>query len=191
VYQPKPNVARLARDLGEEDLAASLEAEARDLKTRFNRDFWLEKEGYYALALDGAKRPVSTVTSNPGHCLWSRIVEVDKAPRVVRRLLSPALASGWGIRTLATRQRAYDPIGYHTGTVWPHDNALIAHGMRRYGFDREARQVLDQLASAGAYFAYARFPELFCGFGAEEVPVPVEYPVAAGPRPGPPVRRCS
>jgi glycogen debranching enzyme len=182
VFQAKQNVARLARDLGEEDLAERLDAEAAELKQRFNRAFWIDELGYYALALDGRKRQVRTVTSNPGHCLWSRIVDEDKAPRVVRRLLSSTLASGWGIRTLAAKQQAYDPIGYHTGTVWPHDNALIAHGMRRYGFDREARQVLDQLAAAGAFFAYARYPELFCGFSADEVPVPVEYPVACRPQ---------
>jgi glycogen debranching enzyme len=142
----------------------------------------MEKEGFFCLALDGEKRRVTTITSNPGHCLWSRIVDEDKASRVVRRLLSPALSSGWGIRTLATRQAAYDPIGYHTGSVWPHDNALIAHGMKRYGFDREAREVLDELALAGAFFPYARFPELFCGFSAEEVPVPVQYPVACRPQ---------
>jgi glycogen debranching enzyme len=182
VYQAKRNVARLASDLGDRELAEKLEREAADLRERFNRDFWLEQPGYFALALDGEKRPVGTVTSNPGHCLWSRIVDEDKAGKVVRRLLSPALASGWGIRTLAARQAPYDPIGYHTGTVWPHDNALIAHGMRRYGFDREARQVLDGLALAGAFFPYARFPELFCGFSAEEVPVPVQYPVACRPQ---------
>jgi glycogen debranching enzyme len=182
VYQAKRNVARLATDLGEHELAERLEREAADLKERFNRDFWMERPGYYALALDGQKRPVETITSNPGHCLWSRIVDEDKAGKVVRRLLSPALMSGWGIRTLAARQTPYDPIGYHTGTVWPHDNAVIAHGMRRYGFDREARKVLDGLALAGAFFPYARFPELFCGFSAEEVPVPVQYPVACRPQ---------
>jgi glycogen debranching enzyme len=182
VYQAKRNVARLATDLGEHELAERLEREAADLKERFNRDFWMERPGYYALALDGQKRPVETITSNPGHCLWSRIVDEDKAGKVVRRLLSPVLMSGWGIRTLAARQTPYDPIGYHTGTVWPHDNAVIAHGMRRYGFDREARKVLDGLALAGAFFPYARFPELFCGFSAEEVPVPVQYPVACRPQ---------
>lgn len=125
---------------------------------------------------------MATIASNPGHCLWSRIVDPDKAARVVRRLTSSALSSGWGIRTLAVKQRAYDPIGYHTGSVWPHDNALIAHGMKRYGFDRECREVLDQLALAGAFFPYARFPELFCGFPAEDVPVPVQYPVACRPQ---------
>jgi glycogen debranching enzyme len=182
VYQAKRSVARLAADLGEADLADRLEREASELRERFNRDFWMEKQGYFALALDGDKRPVETITSNPGHCLWSRIVDQDRAARVVRRVLSPALSSGWGIRTLAAKQAPYDPIGYHTGTVWPHDNALIAHGMRRYGFDREARAVLDGLAAAGAFFPYARFPELFCGFSSEEVPVPVQYPVACRPQ---------
>jgi glycogen debranching enzyme len=182
VYQAKRNVARVARDLGEDDLADRLDKEAQELKERFNRDFWMEKEGFFGLCLDGNKRLVPTITSNPGHCLWSRIVDEDKAPRVVRRLVSSALSSGWGIRTLAQKQAAYDPIGYHTGSVWPHDNALIAHGMKRYGFDREARQVLDQLALAGAFFPYARFPEVFCGFSAEDVPVPVQYPVACRPQ---------
>jgi glycogen debranching enzyme len=182
VYQAKRNIARLARDLEDPDLADRLEKEADELKERFNRDFWLEDRGFYALALDGSKRPVETLTSNPGHCLWSRIIDEEKAPKVVRRLLSPTLSSGWGIRTLAAKQTPYDPIGYHTGSVWPHDTALIAHGMRRYGFDREARQVLDQLALAGAFFPYARFPEVFCGFSGEEVPVPVQYPVACRPQ---------
>jgi glycogen debranching enzyme len=182
VYQAKKNIARLARDLDDPDLAERLDKEADELKERFNRDFWVEEQGYYALALDGSKRPVETLTSNPGHCLWSRIIDEERAPRVVRRLLSPALSSGWGIRTLAAKQKPYDPIGYHTGSVWPHDTALIAHGMRRYGFDREARQVLDQLALAGAFFPYARFPEVFCGFAADEVPVPVQYPVACRPQ---------
>ncbi len=182
VFQAKRNTARLARALGDEQLAGRLDREAAELQERFNRDFWMEKEGYFCLALDGNKRQVPTITSNPGHCLWSRVVDDDKAERVVQRLLSPTLASGWGIRTLATKQGAYDPIGYHTGTVWPHDNALIAHGMKRYGFDREAREVLDQLALAGAFFPMARFPELFCGFAAEDVPVPVQYPVACRPQ---------
>ncbi len=182
VYRAKRTVARLAEDLGEPDLAERLEREAADLRERFNRDFWLEKQGYYALALDGDKRPVETIASNPGHGLWARIIDPERAGRVVRWLLSPALSSGWGIRTLAAKQAPYDPIGYHTGSVWPHDTALIAHGMRRYGFDREARTVLDGLAAAGAFFPYARFPELFCGFSSEEVPVPVQYPVACRPQ---------
>jgi glycogen debranching enzyme len=182
VYQAKSRVARLARDLGDQDLARRLEREAAELKERFNRDFWMESEGYYALALDANKQQVATITSNPGHGLWSGIIDQAKAARVVRRLLSPGLSSGWGIRTLASKQGPYDPLGYHTGTVWPHDNALIAHGMRLYGFDQESMRVIDQLIMAGAHFPMARFPELYCGFSREDVPLPVEYPVACRPQ---------
>lgn len=182
VYLAKVRVAHLARILGEDELAQQLEREAAELKERFNRDFWMEREGYYALALDGEKRQVPTITSNPGQGLWSGIVDEGRAARVVGVLLSPALSSGWGIRTLAAGQPVYDPIGYHTGSVWPHDNALIAHGLKRYGFDREAQDVLDQLTLAGSFFPYARFPELYCGFSAQEVPVPVQYPVACRPQ---------
>src|SRR5439155_25311349 len=106
----------------------------------------------------------------------------DKAGRIARRLLSPALSSGWGLRTLAARQRPYDPLGYHTGTVWPHDNALIAHGLKLYGFDAEAMKIIDQMSAAGMYFSYSRYPELFCGFSQDDAPVPVEYPVACRPQ---------
>jgi glycogen debranching enzyme len=182
VYLAKIRMARLARDLGETALADKLDGEAKDLKERFNKDFWMDAEGYYALALDGKKRQVPVLASNAGHCLWSEIVDEDKAPRVARRLLGTGLSSGWGIRTLGMRQTPYDPIGYHTGTVWPHDNALIAHGLKRYGLDREAMQVIDQMSLAGVYFPLARYPELFCGFGADQVPVPVQYPVACSPQ---------
>jgi glycogen debranching enzyme len=182
VYQAKVRMAKVARDLDEPDLAERLEKEAADLKERFNRDFWMESEGYFALALDKDKKQVTTITSNPGQCLWSGIVDEAKALRVVRRLLAPGLCSGFGIRTLASKQRPYDPLGYHVGTVWPHDNALIAHGMRLYGFDNEAVRLLDQLIMAGGYFPLARFPELYCGFSADDVPLPVEYPVACRPQ---------
>jgi glycogen debranching enzyme len=182
VFAAKSQLAQVALALGESDEAARLEQEASALKDRFNRDFWLEKEGYYALALDRDKRPVPTITSNPGHALWAGIVDPRFALKVAQRLVSPALLSGWGIRTLSNRHPVFDPIGYHTGTVWPHDNSLIAHGLKRYGFDRQALAVLDQLALAGAYFPYGRFPELFCGFSSERVPVPVQYPVACRPQ---------
>jgi glycogen debranching enzyme len=182
VYLAKSRVARLARKLGEEDLAARLEKEAADLKQRFNRDFWMEAEGYFALALDGDKQMVRTITSNPGHCLWSQVVDEDKAARVARKLVSPALSSGWGIRTLAARQPCFDPLGYHTGTVWPHDSALVAHGLKLYGFDQEAMNLIDQLTGAGFHFPLGRFPELFCGFARDDVPLPVEYPVSCRPQ---------
>lgn len=182
VYDAKRRLARVARALGHEDLARDLEQRAEDLKRRFNEDFWMPDEGYYAVALDGAKRQVGSITSNPGHCLWSRIVDDDRAPRVARRLLSPELSSGWGIRTLSARNPAFDPIGYHTGSVWPHDNALVAHGLKLYGLDEESNRLIDQLAAAGSFFRESRFPELFCGFSREDVPVPVEYPVACRPQ---------
>ncbi|MDP9340843.1 MAG: amylo-alpha-1,6-glucosidase [Actinomycetota bacterium] len=182
VFEAKRRAATLARAVGDQRLAERLEGEAEALKERFNRDFWMEREGYFALALDGDKRQVTTITSNPGQALWAGIVDEDKAARVAGKLTSPQLLSGWGIRTLAARQTPYDPIGYHTGTVWPHDNSLIAHGLKRYGFDQESMRVIDELCLAGAYFPLARYPELWCGFSAEDVPVPVQYPVACRPQ---------
>jgi glycogen debranching enzyme len=182
VYDAKRRMGWLARTLGDNELADRLEREAEELKERFNRDFWMEKESFYGLALDGEKNLVPTITSNPGHCLWSGIVDAERSTRVARRLMGSGLSSGWGIRTLAARQDAYDPIGYHTGSIWPHDNALIAHGLKMSGFDRESMQVIDQLSLAGAYFPLARYPELFCGFSPNDVPLPVEYPVACRPQ---------
>ena len=184
VHDAKARIAELARVMEDDALADRLEKEARELKERFNRDFWMDDVGYYALALDGDKKPVRTITSNPGHALWANIADEDKARKVAHRLLSShgGLSSGWGIRTLASGQRPYDPIGYHTGTVWPHDSALIAHGLRRYQMDREAIHIIDQLARAGAFFPLGRFPELWCGFSADEVPEPVQYPVACRPQ---------
>lgn len=182
VCRAKRDVAELARAVGERDLGERLEREADELRERIDRAFWMPEEGYYALALDGAKRQVRTITSNPGHLLWSGVVTPERAARVARRLQHPTLRSGWGIRTLATKQGAYDPIGYHTGSVWPHDNSLIAEGLKRYGLDREAHAILWELIRAGGHFPYNRFPELYCGFSDGEVPVPVEYPVACRPQ---------
>ena len=182
VYQAKSRMALLADELGALDLAERLRTDAALLKQRFNEDFWLEEEGTFALALDGDKRKVETVASNAGHTLWSGIADAEKAARVAKRMLSPRLSSGWGIRTLAAGQRPYDPLGYHTGSVWPHDNALIAHGLKRYGFDEDAGRAVEQLFAAGLYFPLGRFPELFCGFSREEAPVPVEHPLACRPQ---------
>jgi glycogen debranching enzyme len=182
VYDAWKQVARVARALAHGDVAGELEHKADVLKQKFNEDFWMPEAGYYAVALDGNKEQVRSITSNPGHGLWSRIIEHDRAGRVVRRLLAPDMSSGWGIRTLSAKNPAYDPIGYHTGTVWPHDNSLIAHGMKLSGFDDAANKVIGQLALSGAFFPAGRFPELFCGFSRDDVPVPVEYPVACRPQ---------
>lgn len=164
VYQAKLGLAQLAGVHGDQELSARLEDEANLLKTRFNRAFWLEEEDFFAQALDANKSPVSSITSNAGHLLWSGIVEPDRAKQVVRRLLADDMFSGWGIRTLSAASPNYNPMSYHNGSVWPHDNSLIAQGMRRYGFHAEAAEVIESVISAGLRFPSNRLPELFCGF---------------------------
>ncbi len=182
VYDAKLRTARVARALGHDDLADDLEDQAAGLGRRFNEDFWMPSHRYYAVGLDGNKQQIASVTSNPGHALWSGIIDHDRARHVARRLVSSEMHSGWGIRTLSAKNPGFDPIGYHTGTVWPHDNALIAHGLTIYGFESEANKVMSALTLAGAFFRDARFPELFCGFSREEAAIPVEYPVACRPQ---------
>ncbi|MGH2447043.1 MAG: amylo-alpha-1,6-glucosidase [Chloroflexota bacterium] len=164
VYQAKTGMAALARERGEMALATRLETEAADLKERFNRDFWMPDLGFYAQALDGDKRQVRSITSNAGHCLLSGIYEKDKANGVVERLLMSDMFSGWGIRTLSAASPHYNPMSYHNGSVWPHDSALIALGMRRAGFDEPADRIVTGLIEAGLRFPDGRLPELFCGF---------------------------
>ncbi|HLW16425.1 MAG TPA: glycogen debranching N-terminal domain-containing protein [Actinomycetota bacterium] len=181
VYDAKRRIGELAHALGHEDIGKQLEHEAADLKERYNRDFWMNEHNTYAVGLDANKEQIKSVTSNPGHGLWSRIVDNAKAQRLARRLMAPDMLSGWGVRTLSSMNPGYDPIGYHTGTIWPHDNSLIAHGLMRYGFIEESNRVINELALAGAFFDF-RYPELFCGYARDDVPVPVEYPVACRPQ---------
>jgi glycogen debranching enzyme len=152
-----------------------LRAKAAALKRRFNRDFWMPDEKFFAQALDGAKRPVRTVTSNPGHCLWMRIADRRKAAHVAARLVSPEMFSGWGIRTLSDRAVNYDPCSYHNGSVWPFDTALAVAGMRHYGFAAEAERVARSLLESASEFPLGRPPELFCGDGREPGQAPREY----------------
>ena len=136
---------------------------ARDLRSRFNQDFWLDDQGTYALALDADKKPVEAVASNVGHCLWTGIIEPEKAARVADRLMSDEMFSGWGVRTLSRSMSAFNPVGYHTGSVWPHDNSICAAGLARYGFVEHAQRIiLAQLDVAEAHDG--RLPELFAGF---------------------------
>ena len=182
VYDAKVRCARFAREFWDDpELGERLEREAEELKRRFDDDFWLSDREYYALALDGRKRQVDAVTSNPGHLLWSRIVDEDKADAVVRHLLGDALFSGWGIRTMAEGERGYNPIRYHNGTVWPHDNSLIAHGLARYGYRDEAATVAQATLEAATYFRY-RLPEVFAGYRRTRTGFPVEYPTASSPQ---------
>jgi glycogen debranching enzyme len=143
---------------------------------------WMDAKGTYAIALDRDKRQVDAVTSNPGHLLFSRAVSPERARAVARSLLSPAMWSGWGIRTLAADQPAYNPLSYHNGTVWPHDNALCAMGLAAYGMTREAGEVLTALWQAGQHFRRLRMPELFCGLPRDGGEFPVHYPVACSPQ---------
>lgn len=183
VYDAKLRCAELAEEVWRDTaLAGHLRTEAAALKERFNRDFWIEERGgYFALALDAGKRRVDSLTSNIGHLLWSGIVEEEKAERVVRRLFSPALYSGWGVRTLSTDDHAYNPIVYHNGTVWPHDNSLIAAGLARYGFREEAVRVVQGLLEAAAFFDH-RLPEVFAGYPRERARFPVRYPTSSSPQ---------
>jgi glycogen debranching enzyme len=173
--------ARFAARAGDLPLARHWEGRASRLKKDFNDAFWLPEQGYFALALDGDKRPVDGLASNMGHCLWSGIVDDDKAALVAERLLSPDMFSGWGVRTLSTRMTAYNPVSYHNGSVWPHDNALIAAGLMKYGFVDHAQRIALALFEASEHFG-GRLPELFCGFSREEYGHPVPYPNACMPQ---------
>jgi glycogen debranching enzyme len=153
----------------------ALKDKAADVKRRFNRDFWISKEKFFAQALDGSKRQVKAITSNPGHCLWMRIVDNPKAADVVQRLMSPELFSGWGIRTLSDRAINYDPCSYHNGSVWPFDTALAIAGMRQYGFAADAERAARALIEASIEFPLRRPPELFCGDVREPGVPPNEY----------------
>jgi glycogen debranching enzyme len=164
IYQAKTGLARIFRLLGQASESERLEAEAVALKRRFNDLFWMPGVRFYAQALDGAKRQVTSVSSNPGHCLWSGIVDKRRAGAVVRRLLSPDMFTGWGVRTLSDTSPSFNPMSYHNGSIWPHDNSLMAAGMRRYGFGEEAELVSRAVLQASMRFTEARIPELFCGF---------------------------
>jgi glycogen debranching enzyme len=181
VYSAYIARAWMAYDVGDEALAHDFRDRAERLKKQFNEQFWLPDRGYYAVALDRNKRPVDACASNMGHCLWSGIVDEDKASQVARRLMSPEMFSGWGVRTLATDMGAYNPVSYHNGSVWPHDNALIVAGLIRYGFVKEAQQLSSALMEAAEY-TDNRLPELFCGFSRSACPEPIPYPTACSPQ---------
>ena len=182
VYDAKRRAARLAREFWDDaTLATRLESEAADLKRRFNDDFWIADGEYFALALDGEKRRVDSLTSNIGHLLWSGIVDEDKAAALARHLVGDRLFSGWGVRTMAAGERGYNPLGYHTGTVWPHDNSLIAHGLARYGHREEAARIAEAMLEAAEFFQH-RLPEVFAGYPRADTLFPVEYPTACSPQ---------
>jgi glycogen debranching enzyme len=182
VFDAKVRMARLARVRGDVALATRLEAEAAALQAHFEAAFWVADQGFYAMALDGGKRPADAIASNAGHCLWSGIVPPSRAHAVAERLLAPSMFSGWGIRTYASDQPGYNPIGYHTGSVWPHDTSIAAAGLKRYGLHEEANRLVGCIFEASQRFPDNRLPELFCGFDRGATGSPVPYPVACSPQ---------
>jgi len=182
VYGAKRHGALLAQALGHRQQSAALAAQAEALRERFEAQFWCDELSVYALALDGAKQPCQVVTSNSGQVLLTGIASADRAQRLARTLLSPAVFSGWGIRTIAHSETRYNPMSYHNGSVWPHDNGLIALGLARYGLKHAAAQVFGALFDAATYMDLRRLPELFCGFVRRQRNAPTQYPVACSPQ---------
>jgi glycogen debranching enzyme len=182
VYDAKLRTSRLARSCwNDEQWAAELERQAVELKRRFNQDFWLPERNFFALGLDGDKRKIDSLTSNIGHLLWSGIADEDKAHYCVGHLMGEALFSGWGVRTMARGEGSFNPIGYHVGTVWPHDNSFIAWGLRRYGYREESARISFAMLEAAELFG-CRLPEAFAGIARERTKFPVEYPTACSPQ---------
>ena len=173
--------ALLAEDAGDLDGVRYWRARAARLKKAFNERFWLPDRGWYALGLDGAKQPIDALASNMGHCLWSGIIDAERAPRVADLLGAPEMWSGWGVRTLATTMGAHNPMSYHNGSVWPHDNAIAAAGLMRYRIVGHAQRVAYGVLDAAAEFG-GQLPELMCGFDRAEYPVPVPYPTSCLPQ---------
>lgn len=182
VYRAKLDAAWLLRQDGDEQQAQRLEADADSLRRRFRDAYWMADEKYLAVALQRDGKRAESITSNPGQALWSGIVDHDHAEAIAKRLLDKAMFSGWGIRTLAEGELSYNPIDYQVGSVWPHDNAMIAAGLKRSGFDQQAIQIFSAIFEAATRFQHYRLPELFAGFSRDEYSVPVRYPVACSPQ---------
>jgi glycogen debranching enzyme len=182
VYSAKLGAAKIARQLAKIDLAQKLEKEAEDLKFRFNQDFWSEELGTYVLALDGQKKQCKVKTSNAGHCLMSGIASDERALKVARQFFTPQFFSGWGIRTLAKDEVRYNPMSYHNGSIWPHDNGMIALGFQNHNLNEYAAKLFTSFFEASIHFDHRRLPELFCGFSKEQNDGPTLYPVACSPQ---------
>lgn len=182
VFAAKLYAALMARRLGLAEKATTLAMQAERLRVNFESAFWCEDLDTYALALDGRKRPCRVIASNAGHALFTRIAKPDRAARVAARLLRPDAFSGWGIRTLASGQSRFNPMSYHNGSVWPHDNALIGMGFARYGLKTEAVRVFGAICDAAVHQDMLRLPELFCGFNRRPHRAPTPYPVACAPQ---------
>jgi glycogen debranching enzyme len=181
-YAARKGAAELARKRGLINFAGRLSQQASVLQEHFEEAFWVEELGTYAFALDGKKRQCRVTVSNPGHCLWTRIARADRAKRVAEGLMDQNLFSGWGVRTVGTREARYNPMSYHNGSVWPHDNALVALGLAHYGFTSYSLRLLESMFEASLHFEFQRLPELFCGFRRRIGDGPTLYPVACSPQ---------
>jgi glycogen debranching enzyme len=182
VFCAKRRVADVFDWLGDTERASRLRKEAAELQRKFNEQFWVEEEGFYAMALDAFKRPVGTVSSNPAHGLYAEFIDPERAAEMAKRLLQPDMFSGWGIRTMSKAAIGYNPMSYHNGSVWPHDNAFIAAGLKRYGFHKQTNRIATAMFDAAIFAEYMRLPELFCGFTRRTPNRPVAYPVACSPQ---------
>jgi glycogen debranching enzyme len=182
VYEAKYRMASLLRGLGDSQAADRLKKEAAELARHFEKSFWMPGRGFYALALDGHKRQVQVISSNPGHLLFTRMLAQDRARTVCERFMKPDMFSGWGWRTLSQEERTFNPLSYHRGSVWPHDNSLAAHGMALYEMREPANLIFNSLYSAALNFRDYRLPELFCGIQRGEFDEPVQYPVSCSPQ---------
>lgn len=181
-YAAKRAAARMAAALEKFDKADALEAQARDLKARFEQAFWCNDLGTYAIALDGHKKPCRVRSSNPGHCLYTRLVSAERAQSVSELFLQPQFFNGWGIRTVGRAEARYNPMSYHNGSVWPHDNAILAAGMGRYGRKDLAAKILESFLDVSDFVDLHRLPELFCGLDRRAGEGPTLYPVACAPQ---------
>ncbi len=182
VYAAKRAIARLYHQRGNADRAEQLDQQAGDLQQRFEQAYWMEDAQFYALALQRDCRQAQAIASNAGQALFTRIVHSDRAAKIAQRLVASDMYSGWGVRTLSAQERAYNPLDYQVGAVWPHDNALIALGLRRYGLIDAMEQIFKGIFEAATQFPLARLPEVFDGFSRDDYDVPVHYPVACSPQ---------
>ncbi|MCL6585446.1 MAG: amylo-alpha-1,6-glucosidase [Anoxybacillus sp.] len=181
VYQAKMGLADIFEQLNEHEQAAKLRQQAEELRVKFEKQFWMEDVQFYAIALDGNKRQVGTITSNPGHVLFAEMLDSERMEKTIRTLLSPKMFSGYGIRTMGEGEAGYNPMSYHDGSVWPHDNSIILLGLSKLGKREEANIVMGGLIEAASHFEYDRLPELFCGYS-KQFGKPVKYPVACSPQ---------
>jgi glycogen debranching enzyme len=181
-YMARIEGAKIAAAVGRTDLAADLRRRAEALRERFDEQFWQDDMGTYALALDGRKRPCRVKSSNAGQCLFTGIVKRERAPRLVEGLMRSDLFSGWGVRTISTDSVRYNPMSYHNGSIWPHDGALVAMGLAKYGYKHEVEKIFNGLFRAAIYMENLRMPEVFCGFGRREGEAPTLYPHACAPQ---------